>query len=184
VPMSFSPDGRFLAFERVNARGTSEIWILPLQGERKPRAFLETPHDEYMARFSPDSRWLAYVSNENGSHEVFVRPFPGPGGRWQISTSGGVEPRWSPTGKEIFYRDDGKLFRVPVDGSSTAFVAGRPERYLEGMPMGGNPHTYDLAPDGRRVLALIYTESVAASRDPTLILNWAAEVERLTTPGK
>jgi serine/threonine-protein kinase len=184
VPMSFSPDGRFLAFERMSPAGSSDIWILPLQGDRKPRPFLETPPDESMARFSPDSRWLAYVSSESGPSEVYVRPFPGPGGRWQISTSGGVEPRWSPTGKEIFYRDEGKLFKVPVDGSKAAFVAGRPERFLDGMPTGGNPHTYDLAPDGRRVLALIYTQNTAGNGEPTLVLNWASEVERLTSPSK
>jgi len=182
-PMSFSPDGRFLAINRWNASGGSDIWILPLLGDRTPQPFLQSPIDEFMAEFSPDGRWLAYVSNESGVLEVYVRPFPGPGGRWQISTNGGAEPRWGADGKALFYRDDGYLYTLPVDGSSAAFMAGRPERYIDGMPMGGNPRTYGLARDGRRVLALTYTET-AAAENPTLVLNWAAEVTRLTSPQK
>jgi serine/threonine-protein kinase len=182
-PLSFSPDGRFLALDRWDKGGFSDIWILPLQGDRTPYPFLETPYEEFMAEFSPDGRWLAYVSTESGTTEVYVRPFPGPGGRWQISTGGGVEPIWRADGKAMLYRDDGILYSVPVDGSAAAFVAGRPERYLDGMPMGGNPHTYGLAPDGR-VLALTYRDSGANSGSPTLVLNWASEVERLTLPVK
>jgi serine/threonine-protein kinase len=154
---------------------------LPESGKFAP--LLQEDFDQGQPAISPDGRWLAYVSTESGTTEVYVRPFPGPGGRWQISTGGGVEPIWRADGKAMLYRDDGILYSVPVDGSAAAFVAGRPERYLDGMPMGGNPHTYGLAPDGR-VLALTYRDSGANSGSPTLVLNWASEVERLTLPVK
>jgi eukaryotic-like serine/threonine-protein kinase len=96
VPTSLSPDGRFLAFTNTDTKANTkqDIWILPLFGERKAYAFLQTPFDEFDAQFSPDGRWLAYVSDESGTTQVYVAPFPGPGGKWQLSKSGGTEPRW------------------------------------------------------------------------------------------
>ena len=78
--------------------------MLPLEGERQPQPFLRTPFDEFAPMFSPDGRWLAYLSDESGRLEVYVQPYPGPGGKWQISTEGGAEPVWARDGQELFYR--------------------------------------------------------------------------------
>ena len=72
--------------------------------DRKAQPFLRTPFNETAPRFSPDGRWLAYISDESGRFEIYVQPYPGPGGKWQISTEGGTEPVWNPNGRELFYR--------------------------------------------------------------------------------
>ena len=92
---SWSPDGKLLAFSEVHPNSNGDIWILPLEGEGKPELFLRTPFSETAPVFSPDGHWLAYRSNESGRYEIYVQPFPGPGGKWQISTEGGGEAAWA-----------------------------------------------------------------------------------------
>ena len=101
LPSSWSPDGEMLAFEEYHPSTGSDLWILPLKGDRKPRPFVRTQSDEGDAAFSPDGRWLAYVSNYSGRYEIYVQPFPGPGGKWQISTEGGTAPLWARNGREL-----------------------------------------------------------------------------------
>ncbi len=176
---SFSSDGRFLAFERVK-RGASQsdIWILSLQEERVERAFTSTDASEFNPSFSPDGRWLAYVSEESERPEVFVRPFPSGSGRWQISTERGIEPRWSPDGRELFYRDGSNLYRVAID-SSSGFSAGRPERIAAGFRAGDNSRTYSVAPDGKRFAALPTWTLDQGLSQVNLALHWDREVRRL-----
>ena len=123
IPSSFSPDGSLLLFGARNLADTSpntDIFALPLNGERTLRPFLQTKFSEQTARFSPDGRWVAYLSNESGRPEVFVRPYPGPGGKWQISTDGGDEPCWSRSGRELFYwQGDNKMMVVDVETKPT-----------------------------------------------------------------
>ncbi len=106
---SWSPDGQMLAFQ-----ASGGIWVFPLEGERKPRPFLQTPFYDGGARFSPDGRWLAYVSDESGRFEIYVQPFPGPGGKWQISNGGGIEPVWAKNGRELFYRNGDRMMDVEI----------------------------------------------------------------------
>ena len=94
VPTTWSPDGQHLAFFEVDPTSQRDIWVLRL-GDHKAQPFLKTPFDESVPRFSPDGRWLAYISNESGRFEIYVQPYPGPGGKWQISTEGGTEPVWN-----------------------------------------------------------------------------------------
>jgi Tol biopolymer transport system component len=82
-----------------------DIWILSMEGDRNPEPFLKTRFNEFQPALSPDGKRLAYVSNESGSDEIYATPFPGPGGKSQISTDGGREPAWAPSGRELFYRD-------------------------------------------------------------------------------
>ena len=182
-PGCFTPDGRFLLFDRLNPKATQrDILLLPLEGARQPQPLVEGPFMKSMAALSPDGRFMAYVSNESGRPGVYVRPFPQGEGQWQVSTTSGTEPRWSPDGRAIFYRDAGMLFRVPVD-TARGFTAGRPERLFERVSRGQNPRTYSPAPDGRRFLI--------RPRDPTppghqlnLDLGFAAGIDRLTSrPG-
>lgn len=113
TPTSWSPDGKFLAYREAGAETGADIWILPLQGARKSWPFLQTKFNEAEAKFSPDGRWVAYSSDESGRPEVYVQPFPGPGGKWQISTDGGGAPEWARNGRELFYVSlAGKLISV------------------------------------------------------------------------
>ena len=126
VPTSWSTDGRYLLYFSINPSTRTDIWVLPMTGERKPIAFLKTKFEEGWGQFSPDGKWVAYKSRESGRYEVFVRPFIEPGadnatpatstGQWQVSTAGGIIPMWSANGKELFFvnpdgRDDGRARR-------------------------------------------------------------------------
>ena len=119
LPASWHPSGKFLAFEELNPQTSFDLMILPLEGDEtsgwkpgKPRAFFDSHFDEHQPMFSPDGRWLAYLSNETGRFEVYVRPFPGPGGKSQISTGGGLSPGWSRTKHELFF--PGRAARIVV----------------------------------------------------------------------
>ena len=124
VPVSWSPDGRFLAYSSVSGAAASvrRIWILPLEGKHEPQEFAKTGSLNGAARFSPDGHWIAYSSNESGRSEVYVQPFPGPGGKWQTSTEGGNWPVWAPSGRELFYLNGSKIMGVAV---TTQDVAGQ-----------------------------------------------------------
>src|ERR1019366_6381374 len=93
-PMSWSTDGRFILYARSGPSRASDLFVLPLTGDRKPFPFLQTQFSEREGRLSPDGRWVAYRSNESGRNEIYVAPFPGPGGKWQISNAAGTYPRW------------------------------------------------------------------------------------------
>jgi len=115
-PLSFSPDGRLLAYYEVNPDTGRDIWVLPMEGDRTPIPFLVTESNERSPVFSPNGRWIAYASNESGRDEVYVRPYPpGTGGQILISTDGGREPVWARDGRELFYRSGNRLMAVPVE---------------------------------------------------------------------
>jgi len=118
-PMDWSADGRFLLYDELGTNGTSDLWALPLEGDRKPFEVVRTDFDEGLGQFSPDGRWVAYQSDRTGRVEVYVRPFPGPGTDVVVSTDGGTQPRWNPDGKELFYiADDDRLMSVPIQFSA------------------------------------------------------------------
>jgi eukaryotic-like serine/threonine-protein kinase len=179
VPMSWSPDGQLLAFMESNPTTGSDIWVLRLS-DRKPQPFLQTPFNESVPRFSPDGRWLAYISNESGRYEVYVQPYPGPGGKWQISTEGGTEPVWNRNGRELFYRTGDRMMAVDIT-AQPGFAAGKPRTLFEGR-YERTPATspdYDVSPDGQRFLMLKRSEQEAAA--PTqinVVLNWFEELKR------
>ncbi len=139
VPSSFSPDGQTMAFAKFQPGTTGfDIWTVGL-GDRKERRFLETQYNETAARFSPDGYWLAYASDESGRWEVYVQPYPGPGGKWQVSTEGGTEPVWNPAGRELFYRAGNRMMAVPVT-FQPGFSAAKPVVLFEG-PWLPSPRT-------------------------------------------
>jgi Tol biopolymer transport system component len=124
VAMDWSSDGKFILYKEINDKGKSDLWVLPLEGDRTPRPFLQDDFEKGGAKFSPDVKWVAYSSDESGQKQIYVRPFPGPGGEYQVSNSGGTSPRWRRDGKELFYLSlDGKLMAVEVKAGST-FEAG------------------------------------------------------------
>jgi Tol biopolymer transport system component len=130
VPSSISPDGRMLAYVEIVTDDNADIWVLPLEGDRKPLPFVKTPFNEYGPEFSPDGRFLAYVSNESGRFEVYVRPFPGPGPRRQVSAGGGTSPVWSKSSGELFYRSgDAMMAAAVIPGLE--FAAAAPRELLQ-----------------------------------------------------
>jgi dipeptidyl aminopeptidase/acylaminoacyl peptidase len=173
-------DGRFLAYSAIKDDGSGEdIFLLPLVGERMPRLLLGGPFAKNEPAVSPDGRWLAYVSNEQGGRTtVFVRPFPEGDGRWQISTSSAVEPRWSPDGRELFYRSNQTIYRVAVD-TRDGFAAGRPEPLIDRVASGSSIRTFSLAPDGKRFLTPRSPEGRGSLRTIYLDLGFA---RRLSAP--
>jgi Tol biopolymer transport system component len=171
-PMGWSPDGRFILYARRNG-ADAKIWVLPLGGDRRPFPFRQTTAPFQLGGlFSPDGRWVAYFSNESGRVEVYVTPFPGPGPATQISTDGGIDPRWSRDGKEIFYRSSGRLLAAAVSANGQHFEVGE-AKTLFALPRAGRRNSYDVSPDGRRFLAV--TQRPQAGSEPlTLVQNWPA----------
>jgi Tol biopolymer transport system component len=153
---------------------------------RKAQPFLRTRFDESVPRFSPDGRWLAYISNESGQFEIYVQPYPGPGGEWQISTEGGTEPAWNPNGRELFYRSGDKMMTVDI-ATQPGLAAGKPRLLFQGryqLTQGTSPN-YDVSPDGQRFLMLKPSETEASA--PTqinVVLNWFEELKRKVPTGK
>jgi len=177
LPSSFTPDGRSLLFDAPGADVTNrDISLLPLFGTRKPQPVVSGSFSESMGVVSPDGRLLAYVSNEGGQPAVFVRPFPTGDGRWQISTPQGTEPRWSADGKELFYRWAGVINVVPID-TRHGFTPGRPDRLFDRVATsGGGVHTYDVAPDGKRIFTFRTPMGMGTMRTINLDLGFARRV--------
>jgi Tol biopolymer transport system component len=171
-------DGRFLILMRRGGETDWDIWALPMDGSSEPFPVLQSQFAEVRARFSPDGKWFVYQSNESGDSEIYVRPFPGPGGQWQVSTNGGVEPRWSDDGREIFYLDATRnMVSVPVELGQT-FEAGLPEILFEGrlFPVVQR-NRYVASRDGQRFLTLSPMTGTAIP-PTTVVLNWHAGLER------
>ncbi|MGH9447940.1 MAG: TolB family protein, partial [Terriglobia bacterium] len=176
-PSDVSRDGRFLLYYALDA-GTkaADIWVLPLQGDRKPFPFLRTPFDELNAHFSPDGHWVAYESYESGRDEIYVRPFEpepsatdasGTGAKWQVSYGGGQSPLWSSDGKELYYlTSDGKVMEVGVTMSPT-FQAGTPKFLFQAPPLAEVPAlraTGEYTIDGKRFLFISPTGQGSQAR--------------------
>jgi Tol biopolymer transport system component len=177
VPTDLSSDGRFLAYHVIDNK--TKTWDLGLYSvaEKKTSVFLSTPAAEVNGRFSPDGRWIAYQSDESGTVEVYVRPFPGHGGKWQISPAGGTQPVWNRSGKEIFYVSaDNKLMAVDVKVDS-GFEAGTPRALFDVHLKSVNGWKYDISPDGQRFLANVVIGEVKTN-PITLVPNWAAEIKK------
>ena len=169
----WSRDGRYIAYCETNPKTKIDIWIRPMGGDEKPFPLLQTPFNEDSPRFSPDGRWIAYVSDETGRNEIYVASFPERGGKWQISTGGGVLPRWSSSGRELFYIGlDGNLMSVPLTPGKRQFAWSAPRRVFTMWIPGAS---YDVASGGDRFLVLLPTDDVKAN-ELTLLLNWRAGV--------
>jgi eukaryotic-like serine/threonine-protein kinase len=182
VPGSWTPDGQVLAFMEANLNTGSDIYTLSLN-DRKPQPFLRTPSTETAPRFSPDGRFIAYASDESSRLEIYVRPYPGPGGKWQISTEGGSEPVWNPKGRELFFRVGNKMMAVDVTTEGT-FSAGKPKVLFE-APYVLTPRSfpdYDVTPDGQRFLMLKPSEQ-APPTQINVVLNWFEELKQKVPPG-
>jgi Tol biopolymer transport system component len=193
---SWRPDGKVLAFAQFNPATNYDIMTLPIEGDEKsgwkpgePKPFVNSAFIEWEPAFSLDGRWLAYMSNESGSNEVYVRPFPGPGGKWQISTGGGFYPKWSRNGEELFYRTtDSKLMVVSYTASGDSFRADKPQLWSPGQftDRGLGNYNFDLHPDGKRfaVLKAPGAEQAPAVNHVSFIFNFFDELRRKVPSGK
>jgi eukaryotic-like serine/threonine-protein kinase len=153
---------------------------------RKAQPFPQTAFTESVPQFSPDARWLAYISNESGRYEIYVQPYPGPGGKWQISTEGGTEPLWNPNGRELFYRSGNRMMAVDI-ATQPGFAAGKPRMLFEGpyMPTPGTTPNYEVSRDGQRFLMLKPSEQAqAAPTQINVVLNWFEELKQKVPTGK
>jgi serine/threonine-protein kinase len=191
-PASFSPDGRRLAFVQRTLETGFDVWTLPLDisdpdrpKPGQPEPFLRTAADELAPAFSPDGHWLAYESSEAGATQVYVRPFPGPGGIWQISTGSGTLPVWSPHGRELFYESrDNRIMVADYTARRESFDAGRPRLWSSRQIWNTifSPNL-DLSPDGKRFV--VFPGPGPNIRAPqagpvhvTFLLNFFDEVRR------
>ena len=153
LPSGFTPDGRAMLFDSMSADAQRrDVRLLPLGGKQEPQVLVGGPFRKSMGTISPDGHWLAYASDEGGRQGVYVRPYPAGEGRWQISTPQGSEPRWSASGRELFYRNDGLLNVVSID-TTHGFKASRPNRLFDRVARAGVVSTYGITPDGTRVFS-------------------------------
>jgi eukaryotic-like serine/threonine-protein kinase len=195
VPFSFTPDGKRLAFFEFVGGGT-DLWTVLLESDSsglragKPEPYLQGPSVERHPVFSPDGRWLAYDSNESGTTQVYVRAFPDKGGKWQISNGGGIYPLWSRGGRELFFRtDDNHIMVAAYTVKGDSFVADKArvwseKRIANSGPAGTN---YDLAPDGKRIAALMPADAPGAQTAPNQVIfleNFFDELRRRVPAAK
>jgi Tol biopolymer transport system component len=182
-PTSWSRDGRFLLYISNDPKTVDDLWVLPLEGDRKPISFLRTEFQEGYGAFSPDAHWVAYLSTESGSTEVYTRPFTAPGsrspgaatGKWQVSKGGAqnTTPFWRADGKELYYRGPtGALMAVDVNASPT-FQSGAPHRLFD--VLAASP--LDAAADGKRFLAGL-PQQESGPQAITVVLNWQAGLKK------
>ncbi len=183
IPTDWSADGRFLLYYSIDPQTNRDIWVLPLTGDRTPQTLLKTPFDERNGTFSPDGRWMAYQSNESGRDEIYVRPVVGTtpaGGQWQVSTNGGVFPRWRHDGRELYYlAPSAAMMAAPIAITGASVVPGEPVTLFPTRIVGGGAdrglgRNYDVTRDGR---FLVNTELTEAAAPITLIQNWNSEAK-------
>jgi serine/threonine-protein kinase len=184
-PVSFSPDGQFLAFDQKDPQTQDDVWILPVADGSKVQPVSQSRFGEGSAKFSPDGRWIAYSSNESGRPEIYVQPFPRLGPKIQISNAGGTDPVWRRNGGELYYRSRNEMMAVSVDTTGSELYASAPKQLWEvpyssgsgascGMP-GVSSASYDVTADGQRFL-MVRDEGVPDATRIVVVLNFAEEV--------
>ena len=186
MPTSWSRDGRFLLYGTTGSKTGADLWVLPLEGNRKPVLLLGTPFNEGLGSFSPDMRWIAYTSSESGRNEIYVRPFLASGlseapalgeGKWQISNDGGAEPKWRADEKEIIFQSppQGTIkMAVDIQANGPVFKAGVPHRLFTAPFDFG----WDVTGDGKRFLLAIPPGEKQAETPISVVLNWPALLKK------
>ena len=184
-PSSWSSDGKFLIGEASTSG--NDIWALSLEEGAELEMFLATEFGEISPAFSPDGRWIAYTSDESGTDEVYVRPFPAAGGKWQVSDEGGGNPLWSPDGRELYYRTNTGMMVVSVETEGGTFRAGKPSQLFEGRFRGGVTgmavsgfrfQDYDVLPSGEGFVMFPQSTEEGKGAHLVMVFNWLEEVQR------
>ena len=174
-PTSVSSDGQFLLFNQTGSKTDSDVWVMPLTGDRKPVPYLQTTFGETDAVFAPvagPTRWVAYASNESGRFEVYLQPYPASGVKYQVSAAGGAPTGWRQDGRELYYGQDDALYAVPITLGTTVDI-GTPKVILR------NPNVLatTVASDGKRSLAAVPPGGSDAAQPLTAVLNWSADLK-------
>jgi eukaryotic-like serine/threonine-protein kinase len=187
VPTSWSSDGQLLALTSVGESGNYEVRLLPFDGDHTPRIFVQGPFNAGGARFSPAGHWVAYVSDESGRNEVYVRPYSEAGTRVQISAAGGSQPVWSRDGHELFFRSGDELLAVDVSPGPN-LSAGKPVVLFSRSMVedsSGKAYDfmadYDVSNDGRRFVLPKYNPNSSNTPRIRMMLDWFSELKRITT---
>jgi serine/threonine-protein kinase len=175
----WSPDGRTMLFQEVAPGGTgTNFFVLPLEGDRKPRPLRQAKSTEEFLALSPDGNWLAYTSSETGREEIYVQAYPGPGARVQVSTAGGRMPVWAANGRELYFRNGDKLMVASIE-TKPVFKAGVPRVLFEGRFWQAG-HDYDVSPDGQR---FYFIQEGLAPAQINVIQSWSEELKRRVPAG-
>jgi serine/threonine protein kinase len=192
-PWSFSPDGKRMGYMELGD-GVWDLYTLPIENDGtglkagKPEPFLKTPADERYPTFSPDGRWIAYCSNESGAYQIYVRSFPDKGGKWQVSADGGTHPIWSRDGRVFFRNLDNKPMAAGYSTKGDSFSPERPRLWSDTrLADVGINLSYDLHPDGKRIVALMPVEAAGgkkAETHVTILFNFLDELRRRVPSGK
>ena len=185
TPFSVSPDGRYIAYLRLDPKSNTsfDIWALPMfpdkSGDQKPFPVVATNFTDVTPAFSPDGKWLAYANDETGRMEVYIQPFPSGTGRWQVSTAGGARPNWRKDGKELFFFNglDQQVMAVDVNQNGSSLQLGAPRALFKAATVSGPSGPYAVSPDGKKfVMNTVLPQSIA---EPiTLITNWPVELKQ------
>jgi eukaryotic-like serine/threonine-protein kinase len=192
IPFSFSPDGKRLAFMQLNPVHGWELWTVAIENQRgqfqagEPEIFLQTSADIPLAAFSPDGRWLAYMSAGPVNSEIYVRTFPDKGLRWQVSNNGGRFPVWSRNGRELFYvSEDMQIMVIDYEVKGDSFAAGKPRQWCEKRlaSTGTGGPILDIAPDGKSFLVLVPVKEAEDQNRVTFLLNFFDELRRRVPEG-
>ena len=191
---SWHPSGRFVVFMEERTLPQLDLMILPMEGNAadgltpgKPTVFLSGPSVKVLPVFSPDGRWIAYVSSEAGGRalETYVRPFPGPGGRWRVSSDGGGYPRWSPTSRELLFVRFPNVMAAPYEVVGDSFRAGKPQPWSPtGIRGIGLPSPYDIHPDGLRLAVIGSRDEATAPPDTVVFVFNFFDYLRKAAPSK
>ena len=174
LPMSWSVDGTYLAFDERKPSAERDIWVLTKGSDPSP--FLVTSFDESAPAFSPDGKWIAYVSDESGRSEVYVQAFPGPGSKWPISTNGGTEPAWSSDGRALYYRRGDAMISVPIT-LAPDFTYGKPQTLFESRyETIDGARNYDVVGGEKLSFVAVRSEGMIEARHFNVVLNWFSEL--------
>ena len=174
--LDWSRDGKLMVFESEGNRSGTDLWLLPLDGSREPKPLLQGPFNESQPGLSPDGRYIGYTSNESGVYEVYVQAMPPGTGRWQISTSGGVQPLWRGDSREMYYlAADGRIMALDVDLKTPSF--GVPKALFQSAVIGDSTTEHvSVTTDGQRFL--MQDSASAARAGFTVVLNWLADLRK------
>jgi Tol biopolymer transport system component/tRNA A-37 threonylcarbamoyl transferase component Bud32 len=181
IPGSWSPDGKTLAYSIIDPNLGYDIWTLT-PSDHKTHIFLQTKANENAPQFSPDGRWMAYSSDESGRYEIYVVPYPGLGGKWQISSEGGREPLWNRNGRELFFRNGTKMMAAPID-TQQGFSASTPKMLFQGqyVTLANSTPNYDVTADGQKFLML---KSTVQPAQINVVVNWFEELNQKVPAGR
>ncbi len=182
--VQFTPDGRTMVFRENHPQTHRDIWIAPVDSPQGARPLLRTPFEERAIALSPDGHWLAYVSNETGSNEVYVRRLLEGSARWRVSMRGGTEPRWGRAGRELFFRNGDSLYAVAMQ-LGAELRAGPPRALFGGkyqVALAGNGIAYDVSPDGGRFL-MVREQASRWREELNVVLHWFDPIRRRRTGG-